>query len=144
MNYSDILTKWEGVAEQRPTTVGSSTNLRANARRSAQVQPSTLLSQAFVAGSWYTFRLVKDLVLVDPETGKTERLGVILKKRAIGEAALWLTYDEADRMWWIVVSDDRLRTIGYIEARREVCWETFDALDEAELDKLRSWRPGQA
>jgi hypothetical protein len=41
------------------------------------------------------------------------------------------------------VSDDRLRKIGYIEARREVCWETFEALDEAELAKLRSWSPNQ-
>lgn len=86
---------------------------------------------------------MKDLALVDPDTGKTERLGVIRKKRSIGAATVWLTYDAADRMWWIVVSDDRLRKIGYIEARREVCWETFDALDEAELAKLRSWSPDQ-
>lgn len=86
---------------------------------------------------------MKDLALVDPDTGKTERLGVILKKRAVGAATVWLTYNAAARMWWIVVSDDRLRKIGYIEARREVCWETYDALDEAELAKLRSWSPNQ-
>jgi hypothetical protein len=80
---------------------------------------------------------VKDLIAIDPQTGKSEHCGVVLKKRAIGKATAWLTYDQNDRMWWIVVSDDHLRKIGYIEARREVCWEMFDALDEAELGKLR-------
>ena len=84
---------------------------------------------------------VKDLILVDPQTGKTEKLGAIRKKRSIGAATVWLTYDKDDRMWWIVVSDDRLRKIGFIDARREVCWETFDALDEAELSKLRARQP---
>ena len=84
---------------------------------------------------------VKDLVLVDPRTGQTEQLGTILKKRSIGAATVWLTYEEADRLWRIVVSDDRLRKIGYIDARREVCWETYEALDEAALAKLRSWSP---
>jgi hypothetical protein len=78
---------------------------------------------------------MKDLA-VDPRTGQHENCGVALKKRTIGKATTWLTYDEADRMWWIVVSDDRLRKIGFIEARREVCWEMFDTLDEAELAKL--------
>jgi hypothetical protein len=84
---------------------------------------------------------VKDLALLDPQTGQTERLGAILKKRSIGTATVWLTYEEADRIWWIIVADDRLRKIGFIDARREVCWEMYEALDEAELAKLRSWNP---
>jgi len=86
---------------------------------------------------------VKDLVLRDPDTGETENCGVILEKRTIGDATVCLTYHQDDRMWWIVVSDDRIRKLGYIEARREVCWETFFALDEAELTKLRAHNPNE-
>lgn len=82
---------------------------------------------------------MKDLVAIDPQTGKSEHCGVILKKRTVGKAAVWLTYDEPGRMWWIVVSDNRLRKIGFIEARREICWEMFDDLDEKTLDELRDY-----
>jgi hypothetical protein len=87
---------------------------------------------------------VKDLVAIDPQTGKSEHCGGILKRRAIGKSTVWLTYDESGRMWWIVVSDECLRKIGFIEARREVCWELFDDLDEKTLKELRDYRPDHA
>jgi hypothetical protein len=80
---------------------------------------------------------MKDLVLVDPKTGETTNCGVITKKRVIGEILVYLTYDEPSRMWWIVWKDDRLRKLGFIEARREVCWETFFEMTETDLATLR-------
>ena len=48
---------------------------------------------------------MKDLVAVDPQTGQS---------------------DEPNRFWWIVWKDDRLRKVGFVEARPEVCWELFE------------------
>lgn len=81
---------------------------------------------------------MKDLITIDPDTGVSENFGVITKKRKVGDADVWLTYDELHSMWWIVVQDDHLRKIGYIEARREVCWETFLEMKEDDLAKLRA------
>jgi len=83
---------------------------------------------------------VKDLVAVDPQTVQSDHCGVIAKKRAIGKTTVWLTYDEPNRFWWIVWQDDRLRKVGFVEARREVCWELFENLDEEALDDLRQRR----
>ena len=80
---------------------------------------------------------MKDLIVVDPVTGERENCGVITKRRTIGDIPMWLTYDEVSRMWWIVWQDDRLRKADYIEARREVCWETFFEMTETDLAKLR-------
>jgi hypothetical protein len=83
---------------------------------------------------------VKDLVAVDPQTGQRDHCGVIAKKTTIGKITVWLTYDEPNRLWWIVWQDDRLRKVGFIEARREVCWELFENLDEDILAELRDRR----
>jgi hypothetical protein len=81
---------------------------------------------------------MKDLVAIDPETGERHACGAIAKKRMIGDTTVWLTYDEPGRMWWIVMQDDVLRKIGFIEARREACWETFFGMTETDVAKLRS------
>ena len=81
---------------------------------------------------------MKDLVLLDPTTGAQESCGVIAEKRTIGDTTVWLTYDEPNHTWWIVWKDDRLRKLGYTLARREVCWEAFFEMTEADLAKLRS------
>ena len=83
---------------------------------------------------------MKDLVAIDPKTGQSDHCGVIAKKRAINKTTVWLTYDESNRLWWIVWQDDRLRKFGFVEARREVCWELFESLDEKALDALRERR----
>lgn len=83
---------------------------------------------------------MKDLVAVDPQTGQSDRCGVIAKKRTIGKTTVWLTYDKTNRFWWIVWQDNRLRKMGFVEARREVCWELFESLDEAALTDLREHR----
>jgi hypothetical protein len=79
-----------------------------------------------------------DLVAIDPETGERHACGTIAKKRTIGDTIVWLTYDGPGRMWWIVMQDETLRKIGFIEARREACWETFLGMTEADVAKLRS------
>jgi hypothetical protein len=84
--------------------------------------------------------LVNDLVVVDPQTGQSEHCGVITTKRTIGKITVWLTYDAPNLFWWIVWRDDRLRKAGFIEARREVCWELFEGLDEKAIDDLRDRR----
>ncbi len=81
---------------------------------------------------------MKDLIVIDPATGARENCGTIAKRRTIGDVPTWLTYDEANCMWWIVWKDDRLRKIGYIEGRRKDCWETFLAMTAIDLAKLRS------
>jgi hypothetical protein len=81
---------------------------------------------------------VKDLVVVDPKTGEKHNCGAIAKKRTIGGVVVYLTYSEADRFWWIVWKDERLHKLGFIEARRETCWETFFAMTEMSLAKLRA------
>jgi hypothetical protein len=82
----------------------------------------------------------KDLIAIDPDTGVSENFGIVTKKRRVGNADLWLTYDELHRMWWIViqVQNDRLRKVGFIEARREVCWETFLEMGESDVAKLKA------
>jgi hypothetical protein len=80
---------------------------------------------------------VKDLILVDPTTGERENCGVITRKRAIGDIPLWLTFDAPNRMWWIVWRDDRIRKAGYVEGRREICWEAFFEMTTTDLAKLR-------
>jgi hypothetical protein len=85
-----------------------------------------------VGGPCYDLDRVRDLT-------PSEHCGVILKKLTISGATAWILYDEADRYWWIVglvEGDDRLRKIGFIDARREVCWETFEALDAAAITAL--------
>jgi hypothetical protein len=84
---------------------------------------------------------LKDLVAVDPETGQSEHCGVIAKKRTIGKITVWLTYDQPNRFWWIVWKDERLRKIGFVEARREVCWELFESLGEDAIEELRRASP---
>jgi len=76
---------------------------------------------------------MKDLILLDPETGKRENYGLIVKKRSVGSVPLWLTYDASNRMWWIVWQDDRVRMEGYREPRREICWTTFHEMNETRL-----------
>lgn len=83
---------------------------------------------------------MKELVAVDPETGKRDHCGVITKRRDVGDVTVWLTYDQQSQLWWIVWQDDRLRKMGFVEARREVCWELFDSLDEDTLAELREKR----
>jgi hypothetical protein len=83
---------------------------------------------------------VKDLVAVDPLTGQRDDCGVIASKRMVGKITLWLTYDAANRFWWIVWKDDRLRKVGFVEARREVCWELFEGLTEDTITELREHR----
>ena len=83
---------------------------------------------------------MKDLVAVDPQTGQSDHCGVVASKRTVGKITVWLTYDEASRLWWIVWKDDRLRKVGFVEARREVCWELFENLDEAAITALRERR----
>lgn len=90
-----------------------------------------------LGGLWYAPR-VKDLITVDPKTGARDNCGVINHKRTVGDITVWLTYDEPNRMWWIVWKDDRLRKAGYTEARREICWETFFALTDVDLAKLKA------
>lgn len=83
---------------------------------------------------------MKDLKLIDPATGITENCGVIAAKRSIGTATVYLTYREADKMWWIIIREQPhgLWKIGYLIDRREVAWETFRDLDDVELAKLKS------
>ena len=83
---------------------------------------------------------MKDLVAVDPETGQSEHCGVITKTRTIGKITVWLTYDAPNHFWWIVWQADRLRKIGFIEARREVCWELFEHINETTLAELHEHR----
>ena len=83
---------------------------------------------------------MKDLVAIDPQTGRSGRCGAIAKKRMIGTITVWLTYDATNCLWWIVWQDDRLRKVGFIEARREVCWELFESLDEDAIAELRERR----
>ena len=83
---------------------------------------------------------MKDLVTVDPQTGQSDHCGIIAKKRLIGKITVWLTYDEPNRFWWIVWKDERLRKVGFVEARREVCWELFEGLDEGAIADLRDRR----
>ncbi len=80
---------------------------------------------------------MKDLVAVDPATGVQVNCGTITKKRLVGDIPVWLTFDEGQRMWWIVWKEDRLRKIGYVEARREVCWETFFKMTTRDLAKFK-------
>lgn len=75
-----------------------------------------------------------------PQTGQSDHCGVVTKKRTIGTSTVWLTYDEPNRFWWIVWKDDRLRKAGFVEARREVCWELFESLDEDAISELRERR----
>lgn len=79
---------------------------------------------------------MKDLVIVDPETGERDACGTVAQKRMIGDIMVWCTYEAPKRMWWIVWQDTRLHKLGFSEARREACWETFFALTEADLAKL--------
>jgi hypothetical protein len=81
---------------------------------------------------------MKDLLLVDPKTGSSMNCGVITKKRQVGEILVYLTYDESSRMWWIVWHDEGPHHVGFIEARREACWETFFEMTPADLAKLRT------
>lgn len=83
---------------------------------------------------------MNDLIVIDPDTGVSENFGIVTDKRKVGDTNLWLTYDEPHRMWWIIiqVEDDRLRKVGYIEARREVCWEAFFEMSEADIAKLKA------
>lgn len=83
---------------------------------------------------------MKDLVAVDPLTGQRDNCGVITKKRAVGKITVWLTYDASSRFWWIVWKDERLRKVGFVEARREVCWELFENLSEDAITDLRERR----
>jgi len=76
------------------------------------------------------------LVTVDPETGEQEQHGVIIKKRAVADVTVWLTYSKADRMWWITWQSDRLCKMAYVEARRKICWQTFFELTEAQMRDL--------
>lgn len=80
---------------------------------------------------------MKDLVIVDPTTGEREDCGAIVKRRVIGDIPLWLTYDEPNRMWWIVWKDEHVRKAGYGEARRGVCWETFFKMTATDIAKLK-------
>ena len=75
--------------------------------------------------------------MLDPATGQRDHCGVIAKKRKIGNVTVWLTYDEPNRFWWIVWKDDRLRKVGFHEARRQTCWELFTELDENSLAQVR-------
>jgi len=83
---------------------------------------------------------VKELVAVDPETGRRDHCGAIAKRRDVGDVTVWLTYDESNRFWSIVWQDDRLRKMGFVEARREVCWELFEHIDEATIAEMRDQR----
>lgn len=83
---------------------------------------------------------MKDLVLVDPETGQQEHCGVIAKKRVVDKTTVWLTYDEPSRFWWIIWQEDELCKVGFVEARREVCWELFESIDKNTLADLRDQR----
>ena len=89
---------------------------------------------------------MKDLVLLDPKTGERENCGIIAQKREVGGVTVYLTFTEPvepadgdEGMWWIVWQDGRLRLhkMGYVVERREICWQTFTDLDEAELARLR-------
>lgn len=82
---------------------------------------------------------MKDLVIVNPDTGVRDNCGTIIEKRTIGDVTIHLTYDEPNRFWWICWNDGKSRKLGFIEARREVAWETFFALNEAGLAKLRDF-----
>lgn len=76
------------------------------------------------------------LFFIDPETGEQENHGVIIKKQMVADTTVWLTYSKADRLWWIVWQDDRLRKLGYGESRRKDCWKTFFELTEAQMHAL--------
>lgn len=71
----------------------------------------------------------------------------ILRFLAIGVLTASLAYDEIERTWWIVVSGGGARReIAFIDARREVCWETFDSLlDRGKIAELLAARsPSEA
>ena len=78
---------------------------------------------------------MRDLVMVDPATGTQVNYGEICKKRSIGKATVWLTHDADKKLWWIVAQKpgEPIACSGFIEARREVCWETFLDLHEVSL-----------
>jgi hypothetical protein len=81
--------------------------------------------------------LSKDLVIVDPETGVQDSCGTIVKRRFLGSTPVWLTYDDSQAMWWIVWKDARVRKIGYRDARRLTCWDSFAKLAVKDLAALR-------
>lgn len=83
---------------------------------------------------------MKDLV-VENDRGEQENCGAIAKKRTIGSTVVYLTYDEPSSFWWIIWKDPIdgcMRKIGFVEDRREVCWQMFRDLTESELAKLRN------
>lgn len=81
---------------------------------------------------------MKDLVALNPKTGKQEPCGTIAAKRTIGDTPVWLTYEEVHQTWWIVWKDDRvLRKLGFVLDRREDCWETFRTMTEVDIAKFR-------
>jgi hypothetical protein len=76
------------------------------------------------------------LFFIDPDTGEQANHGVIIKKRTVADATVWLTYSKADRLWWIIWQDDLLRKLGYDESRRKDCWRTFFELTEVQMRTL--------
>jgi len=73
------------------------------------------------------------------DKGEREHLGFVAQKRVIDETTVYLTVTEpsdAPAMWWIVFHDlaGRLCKIGYALERREICWQTFFDMSEADLE----------
>lgn len=82
---------------------------------------------------------MKDLIRVDPKTGERENLGLIEDRRSIGTVRLWLTHDVERRMWWIAWRDEGgVGKCGYVETRRDDCWDAFYGMTEIEIALLRS------
>lgn len=78
---------------------------------------------------------LKDLVLVDRETGKHQNYGAIAASKVTFSFKLWLTYRETDQVWSIVARGDfeddgrtLVHTAGWFLARREDCWREWTAL----------------
>lgn len=81
---------------------------------------------------------MKGLASVNLKTGEVMDCGTIAKTRKVGEILVYLTYDVTNHMWWIVWEDGGPHHVGFIEARREVCWETFFEMTSEDLAKLRA------
>jgi len=77
----------------------------------------------------------REILSHDQETGELKSYGLLAAEREIDGVPVRLTYDEPARCWWILVERPRgLAAVGYLEAKRELCFEAFAGLTADDLD----------
>lgn len=75
------------------------------------------------------------LQIQNKDTHEVVDCGLIVDERVIGRYKVWLTYDDGDKIWWIVIqpaATDSWR-MGYREAREKECREVFNTIMESEI-----------